>query len=269
MIIKHLASGIGFILIFSIISYTAVAQPALPDIAGSVENGSVLLSWVSPYKAVKSISVLRSSDSDANYSIIGYVKNTEKGPEEFLDDHPMSGKNFYKVTLHFNTGLNWTSNRCSVATLPSLSPVAVENAAISAKAEKGSGRVILSPSSAPMPQSDTKATIADSSQAAPQKLKISISYEDPNSVSPTFVTSRFISTDEVTGHVNMNLPNDVNQHHYSVKFYNLQNHMVVDVPKINSSKTIFDKRNFQRKGIYKFILRRDVVELETGYINIY
>ena len=66
----------------------------------------------------------------------------------------------------------------------------------------------------------------------------------------------------------MNLPADVSTHHYSVKFYNEKGNMIFEVPKINAQNIIIDKRNFQKRGVYKFVLRRDVVELESGYVVV-
>ena len=67
----------------------------------------------------------------------------------------------------------------------------------------------------------------------------------------------------------MNLPDDVSTHHYSIKFYDKDNHVVIDVPRINTAKLILDRRNFQKKGVYKFAIRKDILELEHGYITIY
>ena len=72
----------------------------------------------------------------------------------------------------------------------------------------------------------------------------------------------------MSGHVNMNLPDDVKSHHYSVKFFDAHNVMIIDVPHINADHIIIDRRNFQHTGVYRFVLRRDVTELETGYIRI-
>ncbi len=109
---------------------------------------------------------------------------------------------------------------------------------------------------------------AGSVNSAPQKKKIIVTFEDPGENSVTFVKSRFIFTDSETGHVDMFLPDDVKSHHYSVKFYDEKGHDIIDIPKVNTSKIIIDKRNFQRSGTYKFVIRRDVTEFERGYITI-
>ena len=98
--------------------------------------------------------------------------------------------------------------------------------------------------------------------------KIILSFEEPDETSSHLVRSRFLSTDAITGHIIMNLPDDVASHHYSIKFFDDKNNMITEVPRINVPKVIIDKRNFQRRGTYKFKLHRDGIELETGYISI-
>ncbi len=100
------------------------------------------------------------------------------------------------------------------------------------------------------------------------RQKIALKIDDPNTNTPIFIRSRFINSDSATGHVNIFLPDDVFIHLYSVKFFDLQNHMIVEIPKINTPAIILDKRNFQHKGVFKFTLRKDYLELETGYIIV-
>ncbi len=98
--------------------------------------------------------------------------------------------------------------------------------------------------------------------------RIAISYDDPYENSATLIRSRFVFVDPVSGHINITLPEDVHTHHYSIKFYDQKNKMMVDVPRVNAASIIVDRRNFQHKGFYKFVIRRDAVELETGYITV-
>jgi len=119
---------------------------------------------------------------------------------------------------------------------------------------------------------DTDRSAADPSKqgASPvqTKKKITIPIQAPEENAYTLVKSGFIYTNATTGHIIIDLPNDVATHHYSVKFYDDKNEMITEIPKINTPKIIVDKRNFQKKGMYKFKLRRDLVELETGYLII-
>ena len=104
--------------------------------------------------------------------------------------------------------------------------------------------------------------------SVPPRKKITVTFVDPGENSVGFIKPRFISIDPATGHINMDLPDDVKTHHYSLKFYDEQGHVVIEVPRVNAAKIIIDKRNFQHPGIYKFILRKDVTELERGYIEL-
>ena len=451
----------------TLMAISSIAQPTLPDLTGTDENGFALLSWTCQYDGVKSISVLRSSDSNFNYYTVGYVKKLYKGTQAFIDGHPMPGKNFYKLSIVFNSGLTWGSNHYGVyidstsintkRIVPSnealqklivtettdknlktapIIPIAIgrdnsrnalpadrtkytevlkkEMAAINDTAikrpkfkfntnEEPDERAIL----ATIPE-DTRHKIAitydndtnelnpahyleDNSVSDDPKKKINITFDDkddvssfmetlpksqnrkitisynedtdelneepdiidetelskktkltkiaiaqPKKISITFkdekqvnaymatlpktsrnkitvsynvdsndlktknnasvikkpsdvvrpkisikftddltanpansVQSKYIKTDPVLGHVKISLPDDIATHTYSIKFFDKDNHAVIEVPKINTQFIIMDKRNFQKKGQYKFTIRKDVTELESGYITIY
>ena len=268
-------------------------------------------------------------DSAGKYTEIGHVKKKDKGVQAFVDGHPSAGKNFYKLSIVFNSGLSWSSNHCAVfvdkASLDKLPAVLPANDSLQkyivtqdlsknatsdtiASAIKRNSKEIAAPRKESVKQTDqSKSTLVNNIQAGKQtsdtakhseskprisvsftldsndviteivtgtvqavheKKKITVTFEEPNSASTDFITSRFIFTDSVTGHIDMFLPDDVKTHHYSVKFYDAQNHVIIDLPRINTAKIIIDKRNFQHEGMYKFILRRDVTEFERGYIEI-
>lgn len=447
-------SGILFILFFLITALPAIAQPTLPDMIGSNEKGLVLLSWTCQYDGVKSISVLRSSDSTFNYSTVGYVKKLYKGVQGFIDGHPYPGKNYYKLAIVFNSGLTWTCNHLgvfvdtfSVSTrgmLPSNEALqkllVTENLDKAPKTESAKTKPAHAPAdrdkymevlhkdttSAAASQEKQKIKLNNENEepginsymdalpeakrpkivvsydddinnvaedlvkegaampAPEQKKKISLTFDDKDDVNsfidalpktqdrkitisynddtadlenaPTFgkenkpvqtapekrkkismtfkdegevreyveslpkaskskitvsynvdsaelksmkyapappkvepprtkisikfsdevnmnasseIKSKYISMDNITGHVTMKLPADIATHHYSIKFFDKDNHMVIDVPKINAVVIILDKRNFQKKGQYKFTIRKDALELESGNITIY
>jgi hypothetical protein len=67
--------------------------------------------------------------------------------------------------------------------------------------------------------------------------------------------------------VHVLLPDDVRRHHYSLKFYNNEDHLVLEILKINTANFLIDKRNFQKAGLFKFILRKDGLEFESGYVR--
>lgn len=320
-----------FILVFLFGALDVAAQPTLPDIAGSAKNGIVILSWVCQYNGIKSITVLRSSDSINNYTVIGHVKKRDKGVEAFVDGHPVAGKNYYKLSIIFSSGLSWSSNHCSLyIDRASLNPSSmglpendslqkfivtegitnpgskdsitksitnIQNGSLknsvpapdSAKEPKRSKKIEPDLQvSKPQPDSLSKKTepglkvkvsfemdsvgivsgMHASADATLPRKRITVTFEDPGVNSVTFIKSRYIFTDPVSGHVNLDLPDDVKSHHYSLKFYNEHDHVIMEVPKINASKIIIDKRNFQHPGVYKFIILKDVTELERGYIEI-
>ena len=312
MISKFNALRIVYVLVFFFISVRALAQATLPDIAGSTDRGIVVLSWNCQYSGIKSITVARSADSTGNFTTIGTVKNLDKGLQAFVDGHPAAGKNYYKLTILFRSGLTWRSNRCDVSVdksllesskvlLPSNDSlqhftVTEERSAAPAKdtstrnsrannAQRERAGTQAAPAGS-IAADETKRKIAvsfapevavpdmksnpvaDTIKPAILKHKIIISFDDPDVDLSLRIKSRFINTDATTGHVHMLLPDDVNQHHYSARFYDAKGHMVIEIPRIMASKIIIDRRNFQHKGVYKFILRRDVTEFETGYITL-
>lgn len=464
MITTRKSCGIIYILFLVFFSSKAVAQPTLPDMVADEEDGIILLSWTCQYDGVKSIAVLRSADSNFNYSTIGFVKKLSKGVQAYADGHPLPGKNYYKLSIVFNSGLTWGSNHCGIyadsntirksRTLPAndaLQKLIVTEGQEKATAPKsdrpatGIKERYVNSAVAPAdrdkymevvkkepakPVTDTKDTVIEVKPQRPQykvktdeeedvdadtymehlpeevKKKLTITYTDDSEeisadkyidrpadkkkVNMTFedkedaaafvatlpkaeqkkftitynidtsepnadnyiegkkpepakkvtmtagnntdmqtlmeripkdnkskvtlsynidtadlhnkaikeevkkeapvaprqkiairfsddmnvneaadIKSKYIFNDAISGHVTMNLPEDISTHHYSIKFYDKEGHAVIEIPRINTSKIILDKRNFQKKGQYKFVLRRDVVELESGYINIY
>lgn len=267
MISRFLVLGALFISLFVFFAPRVLAQPTLPDIYGVADNGTVMLSWNCQYSGLKSVSVQRSSDSAANYSIIGSVKNVAKGIQSFVDEHPLPGNNYYKLIIVFGSGLNWSSNRFGVVAGKAGRGQHSDQPVVTSKV---GGQPAATNQSAARLESNTSfpATAADTAHAQKLKPKMSMGFDDFDNTPSTFVRSRYVSTDPATGHINMNLPDDIAQHAYSIRFFNQQNHMVLEVPRINAPKIILDKRNFQRKGLYKFVLRKDAIELETGYISV-
>jgi hypothetical protein len=301
MVLRRSAIGILFV-ISSLFATHVLAQPTLPDITGAIDQGIVVLSWHCQYTGIKGISVLRSRDSISDYEIIGYVKKVDKGMQVFADGHPAAGQNFYKLAIIFKSGVMWRSNHFGIyvsgAQLSSSKDLpandslqnlivtrpAVEKesdhraikdknsvlltAATTADTSKVSGKCSVSISyTQDASGTDINTHLEDQKQTVVARQKVTITFDDPAMNAP-IIRSRFINTDSATGHINMFLPDDVSTHHYTVKFYDQQNHLLFDIPKINTANIILDKRNFQRKGVYKFVLRRDVVELESGYIVV-
>lgn len=288
----------SWVLFCCILSIGAVAQPTLPNISGSADKGIVLLSWNCQFSGIKAIAVLHSTDSVYNFKIIGYVKRLDKGVQAYVDGHPDTGKNYYKLSIAFNSGLTWTSNKCRVyidvskigpsrltlpgnevlqkfivteqlykpgqVVVPGFEPKA-DSALLPAEPKQLTGHKISLAFDA---DSTAVADMPIGSTPTPVKKKIIISFDEPDLESATFIRSVYIFTDTGSHHVRVNLPDDVRIHHYSVKFYDQQNHAVLELPKINTAKMLIDRRNFQRKGLFKFVLKRDGVEFETGYFRL-
>ncbi len=313
----------GLFLLLCLLCCDVAAQPLLPDVGAAADKGIVILSWNCQYDGVKSITVLRSTDSEQNYAPVGMVRKIAKGPQAFVDGHAAAGKNYYKLSLLYKTGLNWKTNRVAVVVAPlatetsrfSLPPndslqryIVTENItnaggagriATETLVKAGKGRLAPSDQSAVVPSStvgrvyetpphqapapkqkvsisfnvdDTKterpAQPASGALQDPTKRKVTITYEDPMEHPVDLVKSRYVNTDPASGHILMTLPDDINEHHYSIKFYNSANRAVIEDPHITAAKIIIDRRNFQRRGVYRFVLRKDVTELESGYVTI-
>jgi hypothetical protein len=227
------------------------AQPLLPDIAGTTERGVNIISWSCQYDGIKSIAVQRSRDSAYNYVTTGYVKNLKKGVQAFIDGHPAPGNNWYRLYIVFNSDLTWYSNRINLR-VDSMQLMKQD--------------VVLPPNDSLQKIITTNGN--DSMQKIVRKIAIKIT-SDESEINPlTYIKSQYIFTNPLTGHVNMELP-EVKEHKYSVKFFNQKDQLILEVPRVAESPVIIDKRNFQNKGFYKFILKRDNSQFETGYISIY
>lgn len=217
---------------------SSYAQPLLPAIGGAVVDNTVRLSWECQYDGVKSIIVRRSLDSMRNYTDLGNVRNTEKGVQTFTDEHPLHGKGYYKLTIVFVSGLKWSSNHCSVTTDDVRFP--------------------------PIPRPvDVPVTAYGG-----QRIRVNFSAPMPDMEDASFIIPIHIRPNITTGHIDIRLPENHSQHVYSVVFYNAKKQVVMDIPVIKARISVLDKRNFQRKGQYRFVLRRDGVIFETGYINV-
>jgi hypothetical protein len=280
MIVKNLASCSVFFFVMLLAAPAAIAQPSLPDIAATADKGIVVLTWNCQYNAVKSISVLRSADSTGNFTLIGSVKKLDKGTQAFVDGQPGKGRIFYKLSIVFSSGLAWSSNRAGVLVeaqpAGSTSGILPSNDSLKQMVSRESNwqtkvqqnKVNGEPAKS---QSVTDQPVVSFSEGTTNNAITQhrvIKFDDPDPDQPIFIKSKYVYTDAVTGHVNVTLTDDVKQHHYSIRFYDLQKRMVTEIPKVNTAIFILDKRNFPRKGVYKFVLRRDVVELENGYVVI-
>lgn len=247
-----------FLLLSILTIVKSTAQPLLPDIIGVTQKGMNILSWTSQYEKLKSIAVQRSNDSFFNYATIGYVKDLKKGPQAFIDGHPIPGKNWYRLQIAFGSDLTWTSNRMVLF---------VDSAQLLQQ------RVM--PPNDSLQKLAAKVHFTDTAAAkivnptAPVKPVLSVSLPDASEVDAyAYIKSQYVFTNPFTGHVNVEIQ-DAKKYKYSLLFFDQKNIPVLDIPRLVEPAIIIDKRNFQRKGIYRFELSRDKEKLETGYITIY
>jgi hypothetical protein len=235
----------------------SAAQPVLPDIVGVTQKGLNIISWTSQYERLKSIAVQRSSDSFFNYATIGYVKSLAKGPQAFIDGHPLPGNNWYRLQIVFGSDLNWYSNRLKLF---------VDSAQLLQQ------RVMppndsLQKLAAKVRFNDTAGAVTN--PAAPSKPILSVAIPDVSGADAyAYIKSQYVFTNPFTGHVNVEIK-DAKEYRYSLQFFDQKDVRVLDIPRISEPNIIIDKRNFQRKGIFRFELARDREKLETGYITIY
>ena len=236
------------------------AQPLLPDMVGVTQKGLNILSWTSQYERLKSIAVQRSSDSFFNYTTIGYVKTLSKGAQAFIDGHPLPGKNWYRLQIVFNSDLNWFSNRIKLFVDSAqllLQRVMPPNDSL----QKLASRVRFNDTTliAPNPHMATRPILPVLSVAIPEASGVD---------AYAYIKSQYVFTNPFTGHVNVEVK-DPRMFRYSLQFYDSKESRVLDIPRIAEPAVIIDKRNFQRKGIYRFELMRDREKLESGFITIY
>lgn len=223
-------------------SVAAFAQPALPDVMATTQTGVNVLSWTNQYDGLKSIAVQRSSDSVYNFSTIGYVKNLKKGQQAFIDGHPNPGTNWYRLYIVFSSDLTWFSNRTKLF---------VDSAQLMKQA-------VLPPNDS---LQKMVSTLTLSSGTVPDVTEIN---------AYTYIRSQYVFTNPFTGHVNVELPDSTDKKSvFSLVFFDSKNRQVLEVPKVSERNVIIDKRNFQRKGIYKFEMRRNKDVLEIGHVTIY
>jgi hypothetical protein len=259
------------------------AQPILPDLASVTQNGINVITWNCQFEGVKSIAILRSSDSNFNFITIGYVKDIKKGIQYYLDGHPKAGVNWYKLNIVFGSSLAWTSNRLKIkvdSTQIAKGKVMPSNDSLQYLASKFRTKTIdlsedvLKPTVGGTPAANLVVTNTsvvsnvkiDSSNIKPRPT---IKIPDIGQVDAySYIKSQYVFTNPFTGHVNVEIA-DVAKYKYSIDFFDAANVKVLDIPKISESSIIIDKRNFQRTGMYRFELMKDRVKIETGYVTIY
>ncbi len=248
-----------------LVSGQVTAQPTLPAISAAADSGLVLLSWTCQYDGIRSIAVRRSNDSLANYKIVGYVRKLAKGQQAFVDGHPDTGYNYYKLNIVFNSGLSWSSNHCRIY-------VPVTNAAVPANDSLQHFTLTDVPAGSQKERSVTLSFDSTAKMGAAPPLprkKLQLHFTEPDIEEAAYIPPRYLSVNRANGHVIISLPADHKGHHYSVKFYNANGKEIMEIPTIKAPSVIVDKRNFQHSGRYTFLLKQDGAVLEEGYVDVH
>ena len=281
MFLRFATRSVVFLVVFlCFASQKSFAQPLLPDLASVSQNGINIITWSCQYDGLKSVAVQRSTDSNFNYTTIGYVRSIGKGVQYYLDGHPNAGTNWYRVVVVFGSSLSWTSNRIKIK---------VDSAQVA------KGRVL--PSNDSLQDLASKfctktVSVSDTTDGKITKtskktlvINSTVSKKDTNAVSNllsptlqipdienvnayTYIRSQYIFTNPFTGHVNIEVA-DAKTQKYSIRFFDSKDVQVLEVPHLSEPAIVLDKRNFQRVGMFKFELYKDKEKIETGYISIY
>lgn len=238
------------LLLLTAIDYLSAAQSVLPAVDAIADSGRVTLRWTCQYDGIKSITVKRSADSTTNFSTIGYVKDVRKGEQHFTDFAPISGVGYYKLNIIFNSGLSWSSNICRVlAEAYHVNTLTLQSHYLNNVSATDNIQKIQSEYSSP--------------------INIKLSFPDVDMNDASFILPRYVMVHKVFGHVVLKLPiADFKQYAYSIRFFSSSGVEEVDIPQVKLPEIIIDKRNFGRNDTYKYIIRRDGVLLESGYIKV-
>lgn len=92
--------------------------------------------------------------------------------------------------------------------------------------------------------------------------------DDTSTVPDVYIKSQYIYLDSNSKNIRLNLPTDYKTVNYSLKIFNKSNVLIFLVSHLREPQIIVDKRNFKRKGTFKFILRRNYIEFERAFITI-
>jgi hypothetical protein len=151
-----------------------------------------------------------------------------------VDERPLQGKSYYKLNVVFKSGLNWSSNHCGLT----INGSSVSDTNSEAQGEYAIQRVKFK-------------------QIIPE-LDLDGIYTDPV----------FVRNNKTTGHLDVRLPADYVTHYWSLVFYDKKKQQVLSIPEVKARNVVIDKRNFRSRGIYKFVLRRDDLVFEWGYVIV-
>jgi hypothetical protein len=223
-------------LLLVFIDLTCFAQaPQLPAMNIITEKAMNVLTWTNQYDGVKSIAVQRSVDSIRNFITIGFIDAPKKGIMTYTDEHPMPGRNHYRLSVGFAGDVEWNTNVYKV----------ILDSAIIAKSVLGA--------------IETGTTNSKNNTNLNNTTTTTDFYYTPSSR---------IYTNPYTGHINISL-DDAMKKKYAVRFYDPEEKEVLRIARISKTVLILDKNNFNARGTYHFKLFDGTSLVETGYVTIY
>ncbi|MBL7692250.1 MAG: hypothetical protein JNM41_11700 [Flavipsychrobacter sp.] len=229
--------------------FAVVGQPLLPGIGCACGEGGVEVTWQCQYDGVKHITVNRSFDSLGRFEKVGRLDVPVKGTQRYFDRDSRAGNRYYRLSIEFNSGLVWQSNMCRIVvdTTCVLRRSASKTALVKDTAEQGGERNVVS-------------VVSMKRIVLPRPID--------NIAEPLFVIPVHVGVQKNTGHVFVKLPPDPNGARHSIYFYDLQGVAIVGIADLRADYVLIEKRNFQHRGVYKFLLKKDGSELESGYITV-
>gem|GEM_PF-5038152 len=241
----------------------AQQAPTLPDMAGATINHMNLLQFTNPYDALKSLDISRSDDSTLGFVSIAHMSKPPKGFNRFSDTLPLNGANYYRITVVFENGLSWTCNtlklgnsiKAPMTAAPAIGTIATPPT-VPTTAATAAPAPIPTPVPEPKPEKKNK-------RAGLIKIK---AYSDTTVTdAANYFKSKYVSVDQVTGHILIDIP-EVKKYPYTITFYSADNRIALEVPPLHNSPILLDRKNFQQKGTYHFIIKKLGKDFDQGYI---
>jgi hypothetical protein len=215
----------------------------LPAMLIETKDANNTITWNCQYDGVKSIAIQRSTDSVRNFVTIGVVNKPKKGISTYTDTKPVSGKNYYRLSVNFSGDLEWFSNTYRVF---------LDSATIARSIEKAiqsgtSNSILPDPNATAKPGTD---------KTAPVDLVF------------RYTPSAKVFTNPYSGHINISL-DDANGKRYNIRFLTPDKIEVLRIGRIRKKFLVVDKNNFNSTGTYAFELYDGTNLVESGYITIY
>lgn len=249
---------------------TAKAQfPDLPGVNIVSINAQNILKWNSNYDGLAFIAIQRSKDSIRNFSTIGQLTKPKKGHLFYTDTKPMPGRNFYRLQISFGGDVEWYSNVCAATVDSALLAVSMANAA---KLDSINRSTHPKPTTNGTQTASTSTTqpVTNNTPIPPTPI---VNNEPPPPPPPPkpvpfyYTPSTQVFSNPYTGHVTIQL-SDAADKNYKLYFYDQDKKEVLRVSRIQESLLILDKNNFNRRGVYSFILFNGTETVEQGYVTI-